>query len=804
MKSWLADRTHEQLVELLEQRDLPQAAAYGRDGLATLAQLADHLLTGPSVSHALQEVNLGDLQVLVAVARLAERLHGPLPARGTAAPGQFGYPAQAGQDPAERAVPRKQLLGWLADGPQQRAAAEAALERLAARALILPPHTTSVAVPMLFHQQVAELQGLGGPVDLLLSAAFNAPEIHRIAEGLGLPKERTRDAAQRRITALLGDAQRVRALAAEAPDEAQELLDKLAAGPALLRTHCFSTQYGYYSGPNSKFLFRSGGSGDPGTDWLAARGLVVPVGTDLAELPYEVGRALRDDDARPAFQPAPPPVTAVVALPRTAAGEAQSAASSTASRVELLLRATAAQPLSVRKAGGIAVRDTKRLAKAIGAPEQQARLWLDLAANADLIAPHRDEAPRPPGRSRKPAPLPAARMLPTDRYDEWLTASPADRLLPLLATWAITPEVFSYWPDQDETPVALVSPQDPAAVPLRHALLGALAALPPGHGLAPGRGGTPTPDAITELLACAQWFQPALAGAGQETVARALATLNEAELLGVVAHGALTPVGHTVLALLDAGAARHYPAVPGAGPDLTDHPALATAVRAINEALSQLLPPPQTTARFQADLTATVTGAASPELTDLLSATADRESEGHAVVWRITPASLRRAFDSGLNATDLLERLAAVSADSTPLPQPLEYTIKDIARTHGRMRVVRSACCIRSDDETLITELSQARALAKLGLRRIAPTVLISTAAPETTLAALRTAGYAPALEAETGTTVVERAADERAASTMPTLAQAHHHHAPGPQTAPELATKLLAAPDARLLPRPR
>ncbi|MGW7006267.1 hypothetical protein ACWGCW_26490 [Streptomyces sp. NPDC054933] len=629
LKSWLVGRTREELAELLEQRDLPQAAAYGRNGLATLGQLADHLLTASSVSRALRDVSLGDLQVLVAIARLAERVHGPLPTGGTALSGQFGYPVQAEQDPSERAVPRAQLLEWLADGSAQQAAAEGALERLASRALVLPPHAAKVAVPMVFHQQAAELQGLGAPVDSLLSAAFNATEIHRIADGLGLPKARTRDAAQRQITALLSDPQRMRELVAQAPGEALELLDKLVAGPARLRTHCFTTQYGYYSGPHSKFLFRPGGSGDPGTDWLAARGLVVPVGTDLAELPYEVGRALRDDDARPAFQPVPPPVTSLVPLPRTATGEAQSAAATAASRVELLLRTTAAQPLAVRKAGGIAVRDTKRLAKAISAPEQQARLWLDLAANADLIAPHRDEPSPTRGRNRRPAPPPPARMLPTDRYDDWLAASPAHRLLPLLTTWAVTPEVFSYWPDPDETPVALISPQDPVAVPLRHALLGALAELSPGHGLAPGPGGAPAPAAVAELLAGAEWFQPAIAGLGQDAMARALATLDEAALLGVVAHGALTPVGQAVLDLLNAGAARHFPAIPGAGPDLTDHPGLAAAVRALAEALAQLLPPPQTTARFQADLTVTVTGAASPELTDLLSAAADRESEGH-------------------------------------------------------------------------------------------------------------------------------------------------------------------------------
>lgn len=70
--------------------------------------------------------------------------------------------------------------------------------------------------------------------------------------------------------------------------------------------------------------------------------------------------------------------------------------------------------------------------------------------------------------------------------------------------------------------------------------------------------------------------------------------------------------------------------------------------------------------------------------------------------------------------------------------------------------------------------MAQSRGLTKLGLRRIAPTVLISTAPPEETLSALRTAGYAPTQEAETGTTVLDRAPTDRAPSLLPSLDQAH------------------------------
>lgn len=150
------------------------------------------------------------------------------------------------------------------------------------------------------------------------------------------------------------------------------------------------------------------------------------------------------------------------------------------------------------------------------------------------------------------------------------------------------------------------------------------------------------------------------------------------------------------------------------------------------------------------------------ELAELLSAVGDRESEGHAVVWRIGAASARRALDAGHDVEELIERLTTVAVGGR-LPQTLEYLIKDVGRTHGQMRVVRSACCIRSDDETLLAELMHSTALRKLGLRRIAPTVLISTSPDSETLTALRAAGYTPALEAETGLTVAERSPARRA-----------------------------------------
>ncbi|MFF9004607.1 helicase-associated domain-containing protein [Streptomyces goshikiensis] len=813
LAKWLGTLDPQRLTALLEERDLPLAAGYRR--ITTLRELAEHLLTDESVGQGLMAGTAGELELLASIAALALERHGPV-AGGEAEDGP-GYPWQQRNpvlpvEPADRLVPERDVLAWFEPG-EKRQRAERTLTRLRERALLLPAPKGRLALPPLLHVRAAGFDGYGRTADRLLTTAYNAPEVKRIAANLfGEGAARTRDQAQELITALLADPARVRALVADAPVRALELLDHLVPGPPLLRTHCFVSRYGsQYAGPDAKYVFREGGSGDEGTDWLAGRGLLIPSGLDLVELPYEVARALRDEGAAPSPRLEPEPFTATAPLPSGWEGEGGTAAAAAAWRAELVLRALAAQPVAIRKAGGIAVRDTRRLAKAAGADEAATRLWLDLAVNAGLAAPQNDEpAPASRGRRNLKATKPSARLLPSDRYDAWAAAPPAGKLLPLLAAWAVVPALLSHWPDPEETPVALISPQDEDAVTLRTGILRALAVLPDGQGL------TANARGYTELLSLAAWFQPALRthlvadATGEltgldEVLDRMAATLTEAALLGVVAHGALTPAGRALCRLLEAGAAHHYPAVPGAGADasargseglgedLALRPALAKAVTTLREELYAAVPEPSDKARFQSDLTATVTGAPAPALADLLSAVGDIESEGHAVVWRITATSIRRALDAGWSADELLDRLTAASERDTPLPQPLAYTIKDTARTHGQLKVVRSACCIRSDDTALIAEVAQARGLSKLRLRRIAPTVLISTAPPEETLSALRTAGYAPTQEAETGTTLLDRAPIDRAPSLVPILDHAHAAYGEPVRGAPASA-RLLAA----------
>lgn len=806
---WLSDLSVGRLTELLEERGLPYVASgYGLPGLRTLRELAEHLLSDASVARALAELNTPQTQLVVAAAMLAQQVHGPFPARagggdqwpmvGAGGGWRYDTGAERAPDPAARAVPRVQVLDLLDLHGSARDAAEAMVRELADAVLVLPvavrsPGHSSVVVPNLLHRQAARLAGLGRPIQELLSQAYQAAEVQRIHRGLALPTgPRTRDDRQRAIVDVFSQPERVRMLLAQAPTSARELLDKLAGSGPLLRTHCFGSRAGYPTG-SGVFVFRPEGSGDPGTDWLAERGMVIPVGHDLAEVPYEVGQALRDPQTRPPYQPSPPPPPGQAVQPAPASAvrrEARAAASVATARAELLLRHVDTQPLAIRKTGGLAVRDTRRAAKQAGLDEPQARFWLDLAANAGLLGVREPEpVATGRGRNRRPAaPAAPVLLLPTSFYDRWLATSPAQRLLPLITTWAVVPEVLTWWPAEDQnTPVALISPQDPAAVSLRRAVLEALAALPEDRGIG-------TPEALDWLVQVAAWHRPAVLTDSPELTERLTATLAEAHLLGLVAHGALTTIGYATLELLRAGAARYYPAIPGSGPSLRDHPRLATALGALQCELDALLPAPVGTARFQADLTAVVSGAPRAELADLLGSCADRESEGHAVVWRISPASIRRALDAGSDAHELLTGLGEISHDGRELPQPLVYLINDIARTHGRIRVVRCGCCIRSDDETLVLELSKTRTLTKIGLRRIAPTVLTSTADPDTVLTALRGAGYAPVLEAETGTTIVQRATRDRAAHKTPRLTDTLRSSGRNSVTAPALAQALLGS----------
>jgi hypothetical protein len=206
-------------------------------------------------------------------------------------------------------------------------------------------------------------------------------------------------------------------------------------------------------------------------------------------------------------------------------------------------------------------------------------------------------------------------------------------------------------------------------------------------------------------------------------------TLTESAVLGVTAPGGLASYAR---ALLD-----------GASPV---------------EQLTPLLPDPVDHVLLQADLTAVAPGPLEPELSRRLQTVADVESRGGATVYRFTGDSVRRAMDAGWTAAELHEFVTDVSR--TPVPQPLTYLIDDVARTFGSVRVGYAEAFLRADGpegEQALTELLHHPQAGRLGLRRIAPTVLVSTTPIDVLLQRLRELGVAPVLEAADGTVHVAR-----------------------------------------------
>src|SRR5690606_8730622 len=229
----------------------------------------------------------------------------------------------------------------------------------------------------------------------------------------------------------------------------------------------------------------------------------------------------------------------------------------------------------------------------------------------------------------------------------------------------------------------------------------------------------------------------------------------EAATLGITGLDALTSYGRILLA--ESQREREDDPLGIRSPEPSDE---------VTSALSALLPAPVDDVLVQADLTVVVPGPPTATLAAELAAIADTESRGGATVYRVTPASVRRALDAGYTGADLHALFRRRSR--TPIPQTLEYLIDDVARRHGGLRVGTAGAYLRSEDEALLSEVMADKRLAPLSLRRLAATVIATPYAPQRLLEALRDAGYVPVAEDATGATIVTRPTAARAPQRRP------------------------------------
>jgi hypothetical protein len=440
---------------------------------------------------------------------------------------------------------------------------------------------------------------------------------------------------------------------------------------------------------------------------LLSRGLLVPGRPGLVRVPGEVQVALRGGHTTRRRIDVPPDPATSERSPELVDRAAAGAAFDVVRRVELLVDHWGAAPPIALRTGAVAVRDLKAAADVVQLDETATALLVEVAAAAGLLATW-------PDADGNPA------WTPTDAFDSWCDQPAAARWRRLATAWLETERLPFLVGARDESGKAR-NALDPEltsriAPETRAMTLAALARLPAGQVLATGTG-------PASLVAHVTWQRPRRPPSRADQV---VATLDEGAQLGLVALGGLAS----------------YAAVLVRGDDPDD-------------LLTPLLPEEVEEVLVQADLTAVAPGPLTRERARELHLLADVESRGQATVYRFTPASVRRAFDAGWAAHEVHAFLEAVSR--TPVPQPLTYLVDDAARTFGTVRVGHAEAFLRADDETALTEVLHHPRAASLGLRRIAPTVLVSSTPLDILLPRLRELGVSPLVEAADGTVHVAR-----------------------------------------------
>ncbi|MGI8522130.1 MAG: helicase-associated domain-containing protein [Nocardioides sp.] len=451
---------------------------------------------------------------------------------------------------------------------------------------------------------------------------------------------------------------------------------------------------------------------------LLSRRLLVPRGRTLVQLPGEVGIALRGGHTTRDPVDVPPALATSsrdsALVDRAAAGTALE----TVRRVRLLLDHWGTTPPRALRTGALGVRDLKEAAAVLHVSERQAALLAEVAVEAGLVTRWAD-------REGNPA------WTPTDAYDAWSLRPPAEQWVALVTAWlesARVPALVGGHDSGGKTRNAL----DPElasvfAAETRRMALAVLTELAAGEVLASGTG-------VPSVVARVAWERPRRPRSRADQAAWAL---DEAADLGLVALGGLATHGRSLLAGENA----------------------ATA-------LAPLLPPEVDHVLIQADLTAVAPGPLAADQARGLGLLADVESRGGATVYRFAPTSLRRAFDAGWSAAEVHAFVASVSR--TSVPQALSYLVDDVARTFGTLRVGHAEAFLRTDDEAALSELLHDSRAASWGLRRLAPTVVVSTSPVDVLLPRLRELGLAPVVEAADGSVHVSRRDQLRASPPRP------------------------------------
>ena len=495
------------------------------------------------------------------------------------------------------------------------------------------------------------------------------------------------------------------------PSDVAATLDQLSPGARAMLEHVEAGSGEADAGAARRAI--SPDEAESPAEELLSRGLLVPGRPRLVRVPGEVQIALRGGHTTRERIDVPPEIATSERDARQVDHAAAGAAFEAVRRVELLVDHWGTHPPVALRSGALAVRDLKAAAEFAQLDEPTTALVVEVAAAAGLLATW----PDPDGNPG---------WTPTEAFDSWCDEHAAERWARLARAWLETerlPFLVGTRDDAGRTRNALDPELTSRVAPETRAMtLAELAALPPGHVVATGTG----PASVVARVA---WLRPRRPPSRAEQVVAALA---ESGHLGITGLGGLASYARALVT--------------------GDDPA---------PLLTPLLPAEVDHVLIQADLTAVAPGPLTRERARDLHLVADVESRGQATVYRFTASSVRRAFDAGWAAHEVHAFLAAVSR--TPVPQPLTYLVDDAARTFGSVRVGHAEAFLRADDEAALTELMHHPRSGSLGLRRLAPTVLVSTTPLDMLIPRLRELGVSPLVESIDGTVHVSRPDRQRA-----------------------------------------
>lgn len=191
--------------------------------------------------------------------------------------------------------------------------------------------------------------------------------------------------------------------------------------------------------------------------------------------------------------------------------------------------------------------------------------------------------------------------------------------------------------------------------------------------------------------------------------------LHEAQLLGLVADGAASPLARAVYGGEDVAAV-----------------------------LDSLGDQGQQAVRAQADMTLVCTGRPARSMKRALDRVAALEQSGQATVWRVSEQSLATAYDEGDTPAAVLAMLERYAGE---VPQSMAYLVGDAHRRHGQVRVGTATSYVVVADDAMLQDTLAKKGAKALGLTRIAPGVAVSMLTATATVTALRALGLAAVAE---------------------------------------------------------